>query len=136
MKINLRGLYPWYRHDEYAEVSGEMLEAMRAADRQEATYARCARRYNACYSLDSEGWGDRHCVNGPPTPEEIFERKQRTQRLQAALQTLTLVQQRRICAYFYGDMTYRQIGGIEGVNATSVYNSVTGALKKLRKYEY
>jgi RNA polymerase sigma-70 factor (ECF subfamily) len=136
MKVNLRGLYPWYRHDDYAEVSEEMLEAMRAADRQEATYARRARRYKAYYSLDSEGWGDRHCVNGPPTPEEIYERKQRMQRLHAALQSLTAVQQRRICAYFYGEMTYRQIGGLEGVNAASVCNSVTGALKKLRKYEY
>ncbi len=134
--INLRMLYPWYRHDEYAEVSDEMLEAIRAADRQEATYARRARRYKAYYSLDSEGWGENHCVSAPPTPEEIYERKQKTQRICAALQTLTPTQRRRICNYFGEEMTYRQMARREGVCPASVCNSVVGALKKLRKYEY
>lgn len=43
-------------------------------------------------------------------------------------------QYRRIYAYYFKGMTYRQIAAAEGVSDKSVRESIAGAIKKLKKF--
>ena len=54
--INLRWIYPHYRHDEFAEVSDEVWEAMRQAQREMNNYERRKVYHRAWYSLDAFSW--------------------------------------------------------------------------------
>ena len=49
--INLRWIYPHYRHDEFVEVSDEVWEAMRQAQREMNNYERRKVYHRAWYSL-------------------------------------------------------------------------------------
>ena len=49
--INLRWMYPHYRHDEFVEVSDEVWEAMRQAEREMYNYDRRKVYHRAYYSL-------------------------------------------------------------------------------------
>ena len=52
-KVNLRDLYPdVYKTDHFVEVTEDVLETIRAAERAEASYDRRMYRYKAYYSLD------------------------------------------------------------------------------------
>ena len=54
-KINLRELYPdVYPTDFFIDVTEEVMETIRAAERAEAAYERKMYRYKAQYSLDCE----------------------------------------------------------------------------------
>ena len=54
-KINLRELYPdIYTTDFFVDVTEEVMETIRAAERAEAAYERKMYRYKAQYSLDCE----------------------------------------------------------------------------------
>ena len=54
-KVNLRDLYPnVYKSDYFVEVTEDVLETIRAAERAEAAYDRRMYRYKAHYSLDCE----------------------------------------------------------------------------------
>lgn len=43
--ITLRDFYPWCKEDVFVEITEEMLEAMKVADRQESVYKRRTYRY-------------------------------------------------------------------------------------------
>ena len=54
-KINLRELYPdVYTTDFFVDVTEEVMETIRAAERAEAAYERRMYRYKAQYSLDCD----------------------------------------------------------------------------------
>ena len=54
-KVNLRELYPdVYKNDHFVEVTEDVLETIRAAERAEAAYDRRMYRYKAYYSLDCD----------------------------------------------------------------------------------
>ena len=54
-KVNLRDLYPdVYKNDYFVEVTEDVLETIRAAERAEAAYDRRMNRYKAHYSLDCD----------------------------------------------------------------------------------
>ena len=68
-KVNLRELYPdVYKTDHFVEVTEDVLETIRAAERAEAAYDRRMYRYKAHYSLD--------CDNGIENaiPQLLFPR--------------------------------------------------------------
>ena len=72
--INLRWIYPHYRHDEFVEVSDEVWEAIQQAQREMNNYERRKVYHRAWYSLDAYSWNtaDRRrksfwsARNGPP----------------------------------------------------------------------
>ena len=39
--INLKDFYPWCNEDTFVDITDEMLEAMKAADRQQEAYKKC-----------------------------------------------------------------------------------------------
>ena len=86
--INLRWIYPHYRHDEFVEVSDEVWEVMRQAQREMNNYERRKVYHRAWYSLDAYSWTENYALEHSRSPEEILlEREERAAhlRLLAAL---------------------------------------------------
>ena len=80
--INLRWIYPHYRHDEFVEVSDEVWEAMRQAQREMENYERRKVYHRAYYSLDAYSWLENYALEHSRSPEDILlEREEITTRL-------------------------------------------------------
>lgn len=109
-KINLRELYPdVYTMDFYVEVTEEVLETIRDADRAEAAYDRKMYRYKAQYSLDCDNGIENAILLKPQTPEMVLEEKQLREQLYAAVMALPEKQAKRIYARYYLGMTTNEI---------------------------
>ena len=73
-KINLRELYPnVYTTDFFVDVTEEVMETIRAAERAEAAYDRRMYRYKAYYSLDCDNGIENAVLLKPQTPEMVLE---------------------------------------------------------------
>ena len=73
-KINLRELYPdVYITDFFVDVTEDVMETIRAAERAEAAYERKMYRYKAQYSLDCENGIENAVLLKPQTPEMVLE---------------------------------------------------------------
>ena len=101
--INLRWIYPHYRHDEFVEVSDEVWEVMRQAQREMNNYERRKVYHRAWYSLDAYSWTENYALEHGRSPEDILvEREEMTTRLRliaalpAALAHATPTQARRV----------------------------------------
>ena len=68
--INLRWMYPHYRHDEFVEVSDEVWEAMRQAQREMNNYERRKVYHRAWYSLDAYSWTENYALEHGRSPED------------------------------------------------------------------
>ncbi|MCL2392316.1 MAG: sigma-70 family RNA polymerase sigma factor [Oscillospiraceae bacterium] len=132
LTINLREIYYWCKEDTFVDVTEEMFEAMKSADRQQAAYYRRACWHKAYYSLDCNDGIENLAINRMPSPETIFINKEATRELYANICKLPEIQQRRLNAYYFSDLNYRQIAENEGVSQSSVSCSVRSALKSLR----
>jgi len=66
--------------------------------------------------------------------EEIAELDRYKSKLTAAMDCLTSVQKRRITMYFYDNKTLREIAEIEKADVRAVWESIDGALKRMKKY--
>ena len=76
-KINLRELYPdVYTTDFFVDMTEEVMETIRAAERAETAYERKMYRYKAQYSLDCENGIENAVLLKPQTPEMVLEEKQ------------------------------------------------------------
>ena len=85
-KVNLRDLYPdVYKNDHFVEVTEDVLETIRAAERAEAAYDRRMYRYKAYYSLDCDNGIENAILMKPQTPEMLLEEKQLREQLYACL---------------------------------------------------
>ena len=74
-KINLRELYPnVYTTDFFVDVTEEVMETIRAAERAEAAYERKMYRYKAYYSLDCDN-GIENAILMKPRHRKCFWRK-------------------------------------------------------------
>ena len=88
-KINLRELYPdVYTTDFFVDVTEEVMETIRAAERAEAAYERKMYRYKAQYSLDCENGIENAVLLKPQTPEMLLEEKQLQEQVYAAVMRL------------------------------------------------
>ena len=125
-KINLRELYPdVYTTDFFVDVTEEVMETIRAAERAETAYERKMYRYKAQYSLDCENGIENAVLLKPQTPEMVLEEKQFQEQVYAAVMKLPEKQAKRIYARYYLGMT---------VNASCVRGSIRRGLKQLGKY--
>ena len=85
-KVNLRDLYPnVYKSDYFVEVTEDVLETIRAAERAEAAYDRRMYRYKAYYSLDCDNGIENAMLLKPQSPETLMEEKQLREQLYALL---------------------------------------------------
>ena len=134
-KINLRELYPdVYTTDFLVDVTEEVMEAIRAAERAEAAYDRRMYRYKAHYSLDCDNGIENAVLLKPQTPEMVLEEKQFQEQVYAAVMKLPEKQAKRIYARYYLGMTVNEIAEVEGVDPSRVRDSIRRGLKQLGKY--
>lgn len=105
--INLRWMYPHYRHDEFVDVTGEVWAAMYQAQREMENYERRKVYHRAYYSLDAYSWLENYALEHSRSPEDILlEREEMTTRLHliaalpAALAHATPTQARRVMMAF------------------------------------
>ncbi len=131
--INLRDFYPWYIDDQFIEVSDEVAEELRAGKRSEATHQRRVTRNRAQYSLDCDDGLEYSACLHDPTPQELLDRAELFYRLWNALNALPETQGRRVDAHIILRMSYREIARAEGVNWSSVRESVREGLAAMRK---
>ena len=134
-KINLRELYPdVYTTDFFVDVTEEVMETIRAAERAEAAYERKMYRYKAQYSLDCENGIENAVLLKPQTPEMLLEEKQFQEQVYATVMKLPEKQAKRIYARYYLGMTVNEIAEVEGVDPSRVRDSIRRGLKQLGKY--
>ena len=101
-KVNLRDLYPdVYKNDHFVEVTEDVQETIRAAERAEDAYDRRMYRYKAHYSLDCDNGIENAVLLKPQTPEMLLEEKQLREQLYAAVMSLPEKQAKRIYARYY-----------------------------------
>ena len=133
-KINLRELYPnVYTTDFFVDVTEEVMETIRAAERAEAAYERKMYRYKAYYSLDCDNGIENAILMKPQTPEMLLEEKQLREQLYAAVMALPEKQAKRIYARYYLGMRVSEIAVAEGVDPSRVRDSIRRGLKQLTK---
>ena len=134
-KINLRELYPdVYTTDFFVDVTEEVMETIRAAERAEAAYERKLYRYKAYYSLDCDNGIENAILMKPQTPEMLLEEKQLREQLYAAVMALPEKQAKRIYARYYLGMRVSEIAVAEDVDPSRVRDSIRRGLKQLAKY--
>ena len=132
--INLKDFYAWYTHDEYIEVSDEVAAELRADKLYEAAYQRRVIRNKAQYSLDCDDGIEYSACLSEPTPQELLERMEQFYYLWNALNSLPETQGRRVDACVILGRSYREVALEEGVNESSVRESVKAGLENMKKY--
>ena len=134
-KVNLRDLYPdVYKADHFVEVTEDVLETIRAAERAEAACDRRMYRYKAYYSLDCDNGIENAILLKPQSPETLMEEKQLREQLYAAVMSLPEKQAKRIYARYYLGMRVSEIAAAEGVDPSRVRESIRRGLRQLAKY--
>ena len=132
--INLRKLYPlYYTEDYYIEVSDEVAEQIKSADRVEHAYTERIRYHKAYYSLDAGDGIEKDAVFISKTPQEIYERKLSNEDLSAAINKLPDKQAKRIYARYFQNMSLTDIARVEHVDVAAVKRSIDRALKCIAK---
>ena len=139
--INLRWIYPHYRHDEFVEVSDEVWEVMRQAQREMNNYERRKVYHRAYYSLDAYSWTENYALEHGRSPEDIvLEQEERAARLRLlsvlpeALARATPTQGRRIVAYYIAGINQPEISRREGVHSSKVSVAIQRGLRNMRCY--
>ena len=133
-------LFTHYRHDEFVEVSDEVWEAMRQAQREMNNYERRKVYHRAWYSLDAYSWTENYALEHGRSPEDILvEREEMTTRLRliaalpAALAHATPTQARRVHAYYIAGIKQPEISRIEGVHSSKVSVAIRRGLRNMRR---
>lgn len=130
-KIRLKDEYYWCDGDEYIEIEDEIFEVFLETIREADRFRKRKYRYKAVYSLDACDGIENETVFRIETPDELYERKLTREELYAALRLLPDIQFKRVIAYYFQNMTYSEIGRIEGVSHTAVKLSIQCALRSL-----
>ena len=138
--INLWWIYPHYRHDEFVEVTDEVREAMRQAQREMNNYERRTVYHRAWYSLDAYSWTENYALEHSRSPEDILmEREEQAARLRliaalpVALNYATPTQARRVRAYYIAGINQPEISRREGVHSSKVSIAIRRGLRNMRR---
>lgn len=134
--INLREFYPTYTHDEFVEVTDEVVAELIADKRYEQAHARRMRRNKATYSLDEENGTDEevYTVCNMLSPETVLDLMERHCRLCRSLNSLPEIQGRRIEAHYILGISIQDIAKSEGVGERNIRKSITRGLEAMKKY--
>lgn len=138
--INLRKYYyPIYTKDTFLEVPDEVAEAIIEAQHMENNQ-NSKKTYHGVLSLDASIGIENHAMFLVPSPEDILvaeqeraEYEELLARLTEAISQLSDTQARRLHARYTLKKKYREIAADEGVSGSCASESVTSAIKKLRR---
>lgn len=133
-KLRLKDEYPWYTGEEYIEVSDEIAEVFKQFSKDEHRQKEKIRYHRAFYSLDAGDGIENDILFISATPQELYERKLTQEELYAAINQLPEKQAKRIYARYFQDMTVSQIAKIEGVDESSVRETITRGLIQVEKF--
>lgn len=133
-KINLREFYPWYLADEFVDVSDEVAAELWADKLYEAAHRRRLVRNKAQYSLDREDGIEYAACQRELSPQEVLDRKEWFFHLWNALNSLPETQGHRVDAYLILGKTYREIALEEGIDKSTVRESVRAGMESMKKY--
>jgi RNA polymerase sigma factor (sigma-70 family) len=70
----------------------------------------------------------------PESLEEQYIRKERQQEVRDALPRLTEAQARRIRAYYFDELSLREIAQVEGVSCQAIHLSIQAGIENLKKF--
>jgi len=137
-KINLKDLYPeLYPKDTYLFIKNkifaqELISAFKVFRKEEHAFNE-RRRANKAYYFYEEDYTEAIMQNPNPSLEEMYERIELEKSLYSALNQLSPVQFRRVYAFFFLGYSKSKIARLEGVDRSSVRQSIDRALKQIRK---
>lgn len=132
--IHLRKLYPFYKKDNYIEITDEVAALLASFEQAEASYERKVRRHKAFYSLDQNNGVEHSILFAVLSPEELYERKLAREELRTAIARLPDRQSKRIDAHFLLEMSKDEIAKAEGVSWHSVHQSIRQGLVYIEKF--
>ena len=142
--INLREYFRCYQIDCFLEIPDEEVETFLAGltikladvyfkeQRKENAYQRKQRRYKANYTLDSDEF-EGEVIDVPLEPFEIYSEKLEQQEILDAIAVLPKKQAKRIYSQYFLGMNRSEIARAEGVDVSSVRESIEAGLKKIKK---
>ena len=138
--INLKQYYPFCTEDTFVEVSDEVWEVMRQAQREMNNYERRKVYHRAYYSLDAYSWTENYALEHGRSPEEILlEREERAAHLRLlaalpeALAHATPTQARRVRAYYIAGISQPKIARMEDVHSSKVSIAIRRGLRNIRR---
>ena len=130
--INLKDFYSWNTHDEYVEVSDEVVTELIADRRYHKAHDRRMKR-NKSYSLDFEADMEKAALAcNSDNPEAIFAMMDKHCRLCQALNSLPEIQGRRIEAHYLIGKSQAEIAKAEGVTKGAVNHSIIKGLSAMK----
>ena len=138
--INLRWIYPHYRHDEFVEVSDEVWEVMRQAQREMNNYERRKVYHRAYYSLDAYSWTENYALEHGRSPRKFFWSARNGPPIcgcwllcRRPLAHATPTQARRVRAYYIAGISQPEISRREGVHSSKVSVAIRRGLRNMRR---
>ena len=130
--INLREYYPFYSTNVFLEVSDEVASILEDDKRRQINYEQYIRDNKAFYSLDTGDGIEAAAIHKPEQPDEAIFRRERDELLYAALASLPEKQRQRIYAHVVMGVQQADIAKEDGVCKSTVSESISNGLKKLR----
>lgn len=119
---------------EYTYVTKEVYEALTETFRKEAHAQEMRDLRHITKEGYTEGETEDLAFESGESLEDMVIRQMELETLQKAMQSLTEVQRERLHLYFFEGLTYRQIAEKKGIGEKNVRESITGALKKIKKF--
>ena len=119
---------------EYTYVTKEVYEALTETFRKEAHAQEMRDLRHITREGYTEGETEDLAFDSGESLEDMVIRQMEMETLQKAMQSLTEAQRERLHLYFFEGLTYRQIAEKKGIGEKNVRESITGAIKKIKKF--
>ena len=119
---------------EYTYVTKEVYEALTETFRKEAHAQEMRDLRHVTKEGYTEGETEDLAFDSGESLEDMVIRQMEMETLQKAMQSLTEVQRERLHLYFFEGLTYRQIAEKKGIGEKNVRESITSAIKKIKKF--
>ncbi len=119
---------------EYTYVTKEVYKALTKTFRKEAHAQEMRDLRHTTKEGYTEGETEDLIFDAGESLEDMVIRQMELETLQKAMQSLTEVQRERLHLYFFEGLTYRQIAEKKGIGEKNVRESITGAIKKIKKF--
>lgn len=119
---------------EYTYVTEEVYEALTETFRKEVHAQQMRDLRHVTREGYTEGETEDLIFESGESLEDMVIRQMELETLQKAMQSLTEVQRERLHLYFFEGLTYRQIAEKKGIGEKNVRESITGAIKKIKKF--
>ncbi len=121
---------------EYTYVTREVYEALTETFRKKAHAQEMRDLRHITREGYTEGETEDLAFDSGESLEDMVIRQMELETLQKAMQSLTEVQRERLHLYFFEGFTYRQIAEKKGIGEKNVRESITSAIKKIKKFFY